>query len=73
MGGSDLVIIALALVGYGLVSGRLAGSPITAPIVFTAIGIVFGVDVLGVMDIGIESDELRLLDEKIQGVSGRRR
>jgi NhaP-type Na+/H+ or K+/H+ antiporter len=46
----QLAIIALVLLGFAAVSARLDGTPITAPIVFTAAGLVFGVEALGLVD-----------------------
>jgi NhaP-type Na+/H+ or K+/H+ antiporter len=39
---TELIVFGLVLVGYGLVSGRLDGTPITAPMVFVAAGIAAG-------------------------------
>lgn len=38
----ELLIIALVVFGYALVSERLSTSPVTAPIMFTTVGIVVG-------------------------------
>jgi NhaP-type Na+/H+ or K+/H+ antiporter len=46
----QLAIIALVLLGFAAVSARLDGTPITAPMVFTAAGLVFGVEALGLVD-----------------------
>ena len=46
----QLAIIALVLVGFAAVSARVDGTPITAPMVFTAAGLVFGVEALGLVD-----------------------
>src|ERR1700675_3190402 len=41
---------AVILLGFAAVSGRIQGTPITAPMVFTAAGLVVGVDALGLID-----------------------
>ena len=51
-----LPLIALALLVYAAVSGRLEGTPITGPMVFTAIGLLVGVDARGLVDPGISSE-----------------
>jgi hypothetical protein len=58
-----LPLIALALLGYAAVSGRLDGTPLTGPMVFTAVGLLFGVDALGLVDPGISSEPVKLLAE----------
>ena len=40
----------LVLLGFAAVSGRVEGTWVTAPIVFTAAGLVFGVEALGLVD-----------------------
>jgi NhaP-type Na+/H+ or K+/H+ antiporter len=46
----QLAIVAAILLGYAAVSGRLEGTWITAPMVFTAAGLLFGVEALGLVD-----------------------
>ena len=58
-----LPAIALALLGFAAVSGRLEGTPITAPIVFTAVGLFLGVDALGLVEPGVSSEPVKLLAE----------
>jgi len=58
-----LPLIALALLGFAAVSGRLEGTPITGAMVFTAIGLLVGVDALGLVDPGISSEPVKLLAE----------
>jgi NhaP-type Na+/H+ or K+/H+ antiporter len=40
LGAGDILVVALAVVGFGLVSGRLEGTSITAPMVFVLLGLV---------------------------------
>ncbi len=58
-----LPIIALALLGFAAVSGRLEGTPITAPMVFTAVGLLVGADGLGLVDPAVSSEAVKLLAE----------
>jgi sodium/hydrogen antiporter len=58
-----LPLIALALLGYAAVSGRLEGTPLTGPMVFTAIGLLCGVDALGLIDPGVSGEPVKLLAE----------
>ena len=58
-----LPTIALALLGYAAVSGRLAGSPITAAIVFTAVGLLVGDEALGLVDPVASGETVKLLAE----------
>jgi sodium/hydrogen antiporter len=58
-----LPTISLALLVYAAVSGRLEGTPITAPMVFTAAGLLLGVDALGIVDPAATSESVKLLAE----------
>lgn len=40
---SELLIISIVVFGFAMVSGRLSLSPVTAPMVFTAVGVLLGV------------------------------
>ena len=46
----QLAAIAAILLGYAAVSGRLDGTPLTAPMVFTGAGLLVGVEALGLVD-----------------------
>ena len=46
----QLALVALVLLGFAAVSARLEGTPITAAMVFTAAGLVLGVEALGLVD-----------------------
>jgi sulfate permease, SulP family len=41
-----LAVVALTLLAFAAISGRIAGTPITAPMVFTAAGLLFGSEAL---------------------------
>jgi NhaP-type Na+/H+ or K+/H+ antiporter len=58
-----LPAIALALLGFAAVSGRLEGTPITAPIVFTTVGLFLGADALGLVEPDVSSEPVKLLAE----------
>ncbi len=58
-----LPIFALALLGYAAVSGRLARSPITAAMVFTAVGLLVGDEMLGLVDPAVSGEAVKLLAE----------
>lgn len=59
----ELLIIAVAVFGYALVSKRLARSPITAPMAFTTIGLIVGTGGLGWFDVAIENETTTILVE----------
>lgn len=63
MSSTDLLLIGVALLLYALASRRLAGTFVTAPMVFVLIGLVVGPQVLDIVDLPIESDDLGLLAE----------
>jgi NhaP-type Na+/H+ or K+/H+ antiporter len=46
----QLAVLALVLLGYAAVSGRLDGTWITAAMIFTGTGLLLGVDALGLVD-----------------------
>ena len=47
---SDIAIVALIVVGYGLVSGRLSMTVVSGPMVFVAAGILLSDEGLGIVD-----------------------
>jgi NhaP-type Na+/H+ or K+/H+ antiporter len=46
----QLAAVALVLLGFAAISGRLEGTPVTAAMVFTAAGLALGTDALGLVD-----------------------
>jgi NhaP-type Na+/H+ or K+/H+ antiporter len=58
-----LPTIALAVLAYAAVSGRLAGTPVTAPMVFTGLGLLVGVNVLGIVELQTSGETVKLLAE----------
>lgn len=63
MSSTDIVVIGVSIVLYALVSRRLSGTFVTAPMVFVAIGITLGPRLLDVVDLPIGTGNLGLLAE----------
>src|SRR6188508_3478850 len=59
----QLALVALVLLGFAAVSGRLEGTPITAAMVFTAAGLVLGVEALGLVDPEADGLAVKVLAE----------
>ena len=58
-----LASVAVALLAYAAVSGRISGTSLTAPMVFTACGLLFGTEVLGFIDLNPLGDDVQTLAE----------
>lgn len=56
-------ILAVFLLIYSAIAGRIERSLISGPIVFTAVGFILGADGLGILRIHIDGEGLRLLAE----------
>ena len=61
--GQDLFVIAVVVFGFGLVSGRLEGTVITPPMAYVTAGIILGSAGLGLLDLGLSQEGVRLLAE----------
>src|SRR5512144_1189862 len=61
--GWALASLAVALLAYAAVSGRIAGTSLTAPMVFTAFGLLVGSETLGFIDLSPLSDSVQQLAE----------
>lgn len=59
----QLATLALILLGFAAISGRIEGTSITAPIVFTVVGIIVGARSLGLIDLEQQGEEIKLLTE----------
>ena len=59
----EILIVAIAVFGYSLVSKRSAKSSITAPMFFTTIGLVLGKGGLGWFDLELEGETVAILVE----------
>jgi NhaP-type Na+/H+ and K+/H+ antiporter len=58
-----LPTIAVLLIGYGAVSGRLQSTVVTQAMVFVALGLLVGNRALGLVDVGVANQFVRLLAE----------
>ena len=59
----QLAVLALVLLGFAAISARIEGTPVTAPMVFTAAGLLVGVEALGVVDPSVSGPGVRTLAE----------
>ena len=59
----QLVTLAVVLLGFAAISRRIEGTPITAPMVFTAAGLVVGADALDLFDPVATGESVQLLAE----------
>jgi NhaP-type Na+/H+ or K+/H+ antiporter len=59
----QLATLALILLGFAAISGRIEGTSITAPMVFTVVGLVVGARALGLVDLEQRGEEIKLLTE----------
>ena len=59
----SIAIVALSLLAFAAVSQRLTGTPVTAAMVFVAVGVLFGPEVLGEIDIDSSSLSVRRVAE----------
>jgi NhaP-type Na+/H+ or K+/H+ antiporter len=59
----QLATLAVVLLAFAAISGRIDGTPITAPMVFTAAGLIVGVEALGLVDPSATGEEVKLLAE----------
>ena len=59
----ELLIVALAIFAFGMLSENLSMSPITAPMVFTTVGLVVGTAGLGWFDLRLEGETASILVE----------
>ena len=59
----QLAAVAAVLLAYAAVSGRLEGTWLTAPMVFTAAGLVLGVEALGLVDPDADGLAVKVLAE----------
>ena len=59
----QLATLALILLGFAAISGRIEGTSITAPMVFTGVGLVVGARALDLIDLEQRGSEIKLLAE----------
>ncbi|QEA39283.1 hypothetical protein FGL86_09490 [Pistricoccus aurantiacus] len=60
---ANVFVVALAVLGFGLLAGRLQGTPITLPMVFTTAGILLGPGILGIVNFDVENETVSILAE----------
>ncbi len=58
-----VAVVALTLLAFAAISGRIEGTPITGAMVFTAAGLLLGSDALGLVDIAPSGETVKLLAE----------
>jgi NhaP-type Na+/H+ or K+/H+ antiporter len=58
-----LAVITLTLLAFAAISGRIAGTVITGPMVFTAVGLLVGSEALGLIEIPPAGETVKLLAE----------
>jgi NhaP-type Na+/H+ or K+/H+ antiporter len=58
-----LASVAVALLAYAAVSGRISGTSLTAPMLFTAFGLLVGTEALGFIDLSPLGDDVQTLAE----------
>jgi NhaP-type Na+/H+ or K+/H+ antiporter len=56
-------VLALFILGYSAIAGRVERSWISGPIVFTAAGVILGPNVLGLLRLDLDAEDLRVLAE----------
>lgn len=60
---SDIAIVAGLVVAFGVVAARLRGSVVTPPMIFTAVGLLLGPGVLGLLHVDVGNEAVRVLAE----------
>ncbi len=63
MNTTAFILVACCVFGFGLVSRRLADSPLTPPLAFVGLGIVLGPWGLGWLDLNVEQGVMHVLAE----------
>ena len=58
-----VAIVALALRAFATISGRIEGTPITAAMIFTAVGLMVGSEALGLIEVPPAGETVKLLAE----------
>jgi sodium/hydrogen antiporter len=58
-----VAVVALTLLVFAAISGRIAGTPITAAMVFAAVGLLVGSEALGLIEVAPAGETVKLLAE----------
>ena len=56
-------VLALFILGYSVIAGRVERSWISGPILFTAAGVILGPNILGLLRLDLDAEDLRVLAE----------
>ena len=56
-----IAVLALFTLAFGVVSGRIEKSPITAPMIFVAFGVLMSWWVTGVLDLEVDGDLVNVI------------
>ncbi|MEO0494068.1 MAG: cation:proton antiporter, partial [Actinomycetota bacterium] len=59
----DVGVIAVFLIAYGLISGRVEHSPLTGPMFFVGFGLLIGSEGFDVLELSLDSEAVELLAE----------
>jgi NhaP-type Na+/H+ or K+/H+ antiporter len=59
----EVLIVAVSLYAFAMVSDRLSMSPVTGPMVFTTVGLIVGTGGLGWFDLDIEAESVSIVVE----------
>ncbi len=59
----QLAVLALVLLGFAAISARIEGTPVTAPMIFTAAGLLVGVEALDLVDPSVTGTSVKTLAE----------
>jgi len=59
----DIFLVALAVLVFGVLAGRLEGTPVTLPMLFAGTGILLGPSVLAVFELDVGFEVVRVLAE----------
>jgi sodium/hydrogen antiporter len=63
MDADAVLVLSLLVLGYSLISGRVAGSPVTPALAFAAAGLLAGPEVLGIVEVPIDGATFRHIAE----------
>ena len=58
-----VAVVAVTLLAFAAISGRVAGTPITAAMVFTGVGLLVGSEALGLIEVPPAGESVKLLAE----------
>lgn len=63
MGSDAVLVLTLLVLGYSLISGRLAGSPVTPAMAFALAGLLVGPDLLAIVEVRVDGEAFRQVAE----------